>query len=40
MFRLRDGALGDDLLVVTAGTPSNPRGGALTSIEGGHGIRP
>ncbi|HET9258296.1 MAG TPA: hypothetical protein VFO16_24285 [Pseudonocardiaceae bacterium] len=35
IFRLRDGALGDDLLIIAARTASNPRSGALTSIEGG-----
>lgn len=35
LYRLRPGALGTDIAVVTAGTPDNPRGGALAAIEGG-----
>jgi 2-polyprenyl-6-methoxyphenol hydroxylase-like FAD-dependent oxidoreductase len=35
MFRLREGALGHDRLIITGGTAARPRGGALTAIEGG-----
>jgi len=35
MFRLREGALGHDRLIITGGTAAHPRGGALTAIEGG-----
>ncbi|MGH3932726.1 MAG: FAD-dependent oxidoreductase, partial [Pseudonocardiaceae bacterium] len=34
-YRLRPGALGTDNGILTAGTPQNPRGGALIAIEGG-----
>jgi 2-polyprenyl-6-methoxyphenol hydroxylase-like FAD-dependent oxidoreductase len=35
MFRLGEGALGHDRLIITGGTAARPRGGALTAIEGG-----
>jgi 2-polyprenyl-6-methoxyphenol hydroxylase-like FAD-dependent oxidoreductase len=34
-YRLRPGALGDDQLIVTAGTPAHPRAGFLAATEGG-----
>jgi 2-polyprenyl-6-methoxyphenol hydroxylase-like FAD-dependent oxidoreductase len=34
IYRLRPGALGTDMAMLTAGTPQNPRGGALAAIEG------
>jgi len=34
-FRLREGALGHDRLIITGGTAARPRGGALTAIEDG-----
>jgi 2-polyprenyl-6-methoxyphenol hydroxylase-like FAD-dependent oxidoreductase len=34
-YRLRPGALGGDRLIVTAGTPANPRMAALAATEGG-----
>ena len=37
-YRLRPGALGTDVGMLTAATPLNPRGGALTTIEGGRHI--
>jgi 2-polyprenyl-6-methoxyphenol hydroxylase-like FAD-dependent oxidoreductase len=37
-YRLRPGALDGDLLILTAGTPENPRMGVLAEIEGGHHI--
>lgn len=38
IYRLRPGALGADVGILTAGTPQNPRGGALAAIEGGRHI--
>jgi 2-polyprenyl-6-methoxyphenol hydroxylase-like FAD-dependent oxidoreductase len=38
LYRLRPGALGTDVAILTAGTPQNPRGGALAAIEGGRHI--
>jgi 2-polyprenyl-6-methoxyphenol hydroxylase-like FAD-dependent oxidoreductase len=38
IYQLRPGALGTDVGMLTAATPQNPRGGALTAIEGGHHI--
>lgn len=38
IYRLRPGALGTDVAILTAGTPQNPRGGALAAIEGGRHI--
>ncbi len=38
VYRLRPGALGTDMAMLTAGTPQNPRGGALAAIEGGRHI--
>ena len=35
MFRLPEGALGHDRLIITGGTAAHPRGGALTAMEGG-----
>ncbi len=35
LFRLRPEALGGDKLVITGGTATHPRGGALEAIEGG-----
>lgn len=37
-FRLRPGALGDDQLILTAGTATNPRMGVLAAMEGGRHI--
>jgi 2-polyprenyl-6-methoxyphenol hydroxylase-like FAD-dependent oxidoreductase len=34
-FRLRPGALGTDLGIMTGATPQNPRGGGLIALEGG-----
>lgn len=34
-YRLRPGAIGDDVLIVTGGTPHNPRMGLLATLEGG-----
>lgn len=34
-YRLRPGALGGDLMILTGGTPANPRGGVLAVTEGG-----
>ena len=34
-YRLRPGALGGDLMILTAGTPANPRAGILAATEGG-----
>ncbi len=34
-YRLRPGALGGDQLIVTAGTPANPRAAVLAATEGG-----
>jgi 2-polyprenyl-6-methoxyphenol hydroxylase-like FAD-dependent oxidoreductase len=34
-YRLRSGAMGGDRLILTAGTPANPRGGFLAATEGG-----
>lgn len=34
-YRLRPGALGEDKLVLTTGTPDNPRTGGLSTLEGG-----
>ena len=34
-YRLASGALGSDLVIVSAPTPERPRGGALSLIEGG-----
>jgi len=34
LYRLRPGALGTDIAILTAGTPQNPRGGGLGAIEG------
>ncbi|GAB3344632.1 FAD-dependent oxidoreductase [Modestobacter lapidis] len=34
-YRLRPGALGDDLAVLAAPTPAHPRGAALAVVEGG-----
>ncbi|HEX4102013.1 MAG TPA: FAD-binding monooxygenase [Pseudonocardiaceae bacterium] len=38
IYRLRPGALGTDMAMLTAGTPQNPRGGAIAAIEGGRHI--
>ncbi|HET9254351.1 MAG TPA: NAD(P)-binding protein [Pseudonocardiaceae bacterium] len=38
LYRLRAGALGNDMAMLTAGTPQNPRGGGLGAIEGGRHI--
>jgi 2-polyprenyl-6-methoxyphenol hydroxylase-like FAD-dependent oxidoreductase len=38
IYRLRPGALGTDVAMLTAGTPQNPRGGAIAAIEGGRHI--
>ncbi len=38
IYRLRPGALGTDVAMLTAGTPQNPRGGAISAIEGGRHI--
>lgn len=38
IYRLRPGALGTDLGIVTGNTPQNPRIGALSAIEGGRHI--
>lgn len=35
LYRLRPGALGENRLILTAGTPANSRAGALAVIEGG-----
>jgi 2-polyprenyl-6-methoxyphenol hydroxylase-like FAD-dependent oxidoreductase len=35
LYRLRPGALGTDMAMLTAGTPQNLRGGGLGAIEGG-----
>lgn len=35
-YRLAAGALGGDLVLLSAPTPGRPRGGALSLIEGGH----
>jgi 2-polyprenyl-6-methoxyphenol hydroxylase-like FAD-dependent oxidoreductase len=35
-YRLRPGALGPDLLILTSGTPDNPRVGVLSTTESGH----
>jgi 2-polyprenyl-6-methoxyphenol hydroxylase-like FAD-dependent oxidoreductase len=37
-YRLRPGAMGGDQLILTAGTPANPRAGILAAIEGGRHI--
>ena len=37
-FRLRPGALGRDVLVISGGTPDNPRSGVLAAQEGGRHI--
>ncbi|MBO0701636.1 MAG: FAD-dependent monooxygenase [Candidatus Dormibacteraeota bacterium] len=34
-FRLREGALADDSVIVIGDTPAHPRGGAMFAIEGG-----
>ncbi len=34
-YRLRPGALGDDLAILTAPTPGNPRAGGVAPLEGG-----
>jgi 2-polyprenyl-6-methoxyphenol hydroxylase-like FAD-dependent oxidoreductase len=34
-YRLRPGAMGGDQMILTAGTPANPRAGALAVTEGG-----
>jgi 2-polyprenyl-6-methoxyphenol hydroxylase-like FAD-dependent oxidoreductase len=34
-YRLRPGALGTDIGILTTGTPQNPRAGSLVAIEGG-----
>ena len=34
-YRLRPGAMGGDRLILTAGTPANPRAGFLAATEGG-----
>jgi 2-polyprenyl-6-methoxyphenol hydroxylase-like FAD-dependent oxidoreductase len=34
-YRLRPGALGPDMLILTSGTPDNPRMGGLVTLEGG-----
>lgn len=34
-YRLRPGALGSDMLILTSGTPDNPRIGVLSTVEGG-----
>ncbi|MBV8541737.1 MAG: FAD-binding monooxygenase [Pseudonocardiales bacterium] len=34
-YRLRPGALGADMLILTSGTPANPRMGGLVTLEGG-----
>lgn len=34
-YRLAPGAIGDDLVMISAPTPDRPRGGALSLIEGG-----
>ena len=38
IYRLWPGALGTDMAMLTAGTPQNPRGGAIAAIEGGRHI--
>jgi 2-polyprenyl-6-methoxyphenol hydroxylase-like FAD-dependent oxidoreductase len=35
IYRLRPGAMGGDQLILTAGTPANPRAGVLAVTEGG-----
>jgi 2-polyprenyl-6-methoxyphenol hydroxylase-like FAD-dependent oxidoreductase len=35
IYRLRPGAMDGDLLILTAGTPANPRAGFLAATEGG-----
>jgi 2-polyprenyl-6-methoxyphenol hydroxylase-like FAD-dependent oxidoreductase len=37
-YRLRPGAVGDDRLIITGGTPDNPRVGWLAVLEGGRHI--
>lgn len=38
IYRLRSGALGTDVGILTGGTPQNPRGGVISAIEGGRHI--
>jgi 2-polyprenyl-6-methoxyphenol hydroxylase-like FAD-dependent oxidoreductase len=37
-YRLRPGAMNGDQMILTAGTPANPRAGVLAVLEGGHHI--